>query len=167
MSDLPFPPADPGLGLGLSLPEIHAEFPHGWPGPPPYSGHSWPGGPESGKCRYQEPQGTRPQPASLPTHPAPDPSLCVSGEGAPAHLLESPQGLVTILVRARQAGGPLSSLLPVPASYPKPLYHSPLHTLSPPPESILGPTSPWLLQGPPVLPQSWKRGKWTPGPSLS
>lgn len=91
------------MGLGLSLPEIHAEFPHGWPGPLPYSGHSWPGGPESGKCRYQEPQGSRPQPAPLSTHPAPDPLTHLSGEG----FLQSPGRLVMILVRARQAGGPL------------------------------------------------------------
>ncbi|XP_029058974.1 sodium-dependent phosphate transport protein 2C isoform X5 [Monodon monoceros] len=42
---------DLDLGLGLSLPKIHAEFPHLRPGPSCHSGHSWPGGPEAGKCR--------------------------------------------------------------------------------------------------------------------
>ncbi|XP_049567164.1 sodium-dependent phosphate transport protein 2C isoform X5 [Orcinus orca] len=45
------PGPDLDLGLGLSLPKIHAEFPHLRPGPSCHSGHSWPGGPEAGKCR--------------------------------------------------------------------------------------------------------------------
>ncbi|XP_054945498.1 sodium-dependent phosphate transport protein 2C isoform X5 [Physeter macrocephalus] len=42
--------ADLDLGLGLSLPKIHAEFPRLRPGPSCHSGHSWPGGPEAEKC---------------------------------------------------------------------------------------------------------------------
>lgn len=49
------PPSDLGWRLGLSLPEIHAELSPRWPGQPPDSGHSWPGGAESRKCRYHGP----------------------------------------------------------------------------------------------------------------
>lgn len=119
MSDLPFPPADPGLGLGLSLPEIHAEFPHRWPGPPSYSGHGWPGGPESWKCRYQEPRA--PGQGLPPCHSAPDPPLWVGGEGAPDN-------------SGQDQANRRPPSLPTPASvpHPKSLCHVPHLLLLPP-----------------------------------
>lgn len=112
MSDLPFPPTRSRPGPGsvparnpCRIPSRVARSP-----PPLWTQLAW----WTGVWEMQVPGA--PGASLTPNQPV----LCEWGGGFGSSSPTESTGLLTVLVRARQAGGPLSALLPVPASCPKP-----------------------------------------------